>query len=266
MKIPRILSRSAYLFGLAIGCSLVLLSVRAQPAAGSNEQVILETNTVPVDVLPPGAQDWVNTKERQILRPGHRVRTSPHGRATLRWSDNSVVPLGPMTEVEILAPHATDAESGLQLFRGVLSFFHREKPGRIRIIARGTVAGIRGTEFILAIDPQTERITFFVVEGEVGITNAQGFLVLSNNEQGMVDVGQAPQKTLGFIVNKVLQWAFYYPAVLDLRELPLTGDEEAAIDSSLAAYRAGDLIAALTNYPGTRLPAASASERIYYAA
>ena len=80
----------------------------------------------------------------------------------LRWSDKSVVTFGASTELEILPPHAADAQSGLHLLRGILSFFHRDTPGRIRVITRGAVAGVEGTEFVLAVTATngTEFLTF----------------------------------------------------------------------------------------------------------
>jgi len=267
MKTPRSCGRPVCLLLLCCGFALIAARAQAQPRAGATGKIVLEAS-VAVDLLTPGSdpqRDWISTKERTELRPGYRVRTGPHGGGTIRWSDNSVVPLGPMTEVEILDPHTGGAVAGLRLWRGIISFFHREKPGRIRVITRGAVAGIRGTEFVVSVDPQTERTTLSVIDGEVGLTNAQGGLALTNDEQAIVDVGQAPQKTPGFLVNNVLQWAFYYPGVLDDRELPLSANEQTALAASLAAYRAGDLIAALTNYPDAR-PRTSEAGRIFYAA
>src|SRR5258706_15171374 len=74
-----------------------------------------------------------------------------------------------------------------------------------------------------------------------------------------------PMLTAGFIANNILQWAFYYPAVLDLRDLPLTSEEKSALQDSLAAYGAGDLLAALDRYPVGREPGSDA-ERVYHAA
>jgi len=59
--------------------------------------------------------------------------------------------------------------------------------------------------------------------------------------------------------------AFYYPAILDPRDLPLTPAEEQALATSLAAYRTGDVLAALDIYRAGRQPATDA-ERLYQAA
>jgi Tfp pilus assembly protein PilF len=259
----------AILLATVLGCvAPALPSVRAQSAAdaATNEVRIVELLDK-VEVCPVGATTWVLTQTNQLLHPFDRLRTGARGRAALRWSDQSVITVGPLTEIEILKPHAEDAQSALNLVKGILSFFHRDKPGRIRIITRGAVAGIEGTELVIAVDPvnNTERTTLSVIEGRVRFTNDFGAIVLTDGEQAVAEPGQAPMRTAGFVANNTLQWCFYYPAVLDLRDLPLTTEEQRILGDSLEAYRAGDLLTALGRYPAARQPGSDA-ERVYYAA
>ncbi|HEY2083482.1 MAG TPA: FecR domain-containing protein [Verrucomicrobiae bacterium] len=237
----------------------------AQPpaVAETNEIRIVDAQNV-VEISPKGAATWVLTRTNQVLHPHDRLRTGPDSRVALRWSDESAVQFGPSTELEVLPPHESDALAGLHLIRGVISFFHRDKPGRIRVITRGAVAGIEGTEFVLAVD-DSDRTTLSVIDGKVSFGNEQATLVLTNGEQAVADVGHPPARTAGFVANNILQWAFYYPAVLDPADLPLSSDEQQALADSLDAYRAGDLLAALAKYPSGRQPGSDA-ERVYYAA
>src|SRR5439155_14439332 len=128
-----------------------------------------------------------------------------------------------------------------------LSFFHRDKPGSLRVITRGAVAGVKGTEFVLAVTMvnSVEQTRLEVIDGIVQLSNAQGSLLLTNGESAVAEMNRAPARTAGFVANNVLQWCFYYPAVLDLADLPLSSDEQAALTESLEAYRAGDLLPAL---------------------
>jgi Tfp pilus assembly protein PilF len=219
------------------------------------------------EIMPAGATSWVLTTTNQPLHSSDRLRTGSSSRVWLLWSDQSVVDFGALTEIEILPSQDQDALPGLHMIKGLLSFFHRDKPGRIRVITRGAVAGIEGTEFVLAADSPNgqERTTLSVIDGRVQFSNGQGALVLTNSQQAMAEPGKAPARTAGFIVNNILQWCFYYPAVLDLEELRLSADEEQALIESLTAYRAGDLLRALAQYPSER-HAVSAAERLYHAA
>ncbi len=232
----------------------------AAPATNGIQIVELQGT---VEILPAQTTAWRTASAGQILQPLDRIHTAENSRVALRWSDQSIVPFGASTELEILPPDAADNQAGLHLVRGVLSFFHRDQPGRIRIITRGAVAGVEGTEFVLAVDA-AEQTTLSVVDGKVKFGNDQATLSLTNGQQASAAPGQPPIRTAGFIANNLLQWCFYYPAVIDPDELQLTADEQSRLAESLAAYRAGDLPAALQKFPAGN--PGSDAEKIYQAA
>jgi tetratricopeptide (TPR) repeat protein len=205
-------------------------------------------------------------RTNQVLHPSDRLRTGANSRMALLWSDRSVVSFGALTELEVSPPDSAGAECGLHLLRGIVSFFHRDEPGRIRIITRGAVAGVEGTEFVLAVEPgkDTELATMSVIDGKVRFGNEQATLLLTNGQQAVVEPGKAPVRTAGFIANNVLQWCFYYPAVIDPADLPFTPEEQKILGESLQACRSGDLPVALAKYPAGRQPGSDA-ERVYYA-
>ncbi len=253
------------LAGLLLGTAPSLaLADAANPVA--NEIRIVELQGK-VEISPAGARTWVLTQTNQVLHASDHLRTGPNSRAAIILSGSSgqsVVRFGALTEVEILAAQPTE-HAGLQLIRGLLSFFHRDNPGRIRVITRGAVAGVEGTEFVMEVEPATDRTTLSVIEGRVRLANPQGTLVLTDGEQAIATPGNAPQRAPGFIANNLLQWCFYYPAILDLHDLPLTSEQQTMLGDSLSAYQTGDLLAALARYPEGGQPASDA-ERIYYAA
>jgi len=234
--------------------------VAVAPATNAIEIVVIQGG---VTVLPAGGIGWQPAQINQPLRPSDRIHTASNSRVAIHWSDQSVISFGASTELEILPAEATDAQPGLRLIRGIASFFHRDKPGRIRIITRGAMAGVEGTEFVLAVN-DADRTTLSVIDGRVRLGNDQATLLLTNAEQATVEVGKAPVRTAGFIANNLLQWCFYYPAVIDPDELPFTGDETNVLAGSLAAYRAGDLLAALAQYPADN--SATETEKLYHAA
>jgi tetratricopeptide (TPR) repeat protein len=222
-----------------------------------------------VDLLVSNASRWVPAVP-QVLRPGDSLRTGPDGRATIAWSTrgtvNLVAKLGGNTEVKIRP--VQQSKHGLFLMQGIASFFHREKPGLIEVVTGGSIAGVKGTEFVMRVEPQgdTERAVLYIIDGQVEFANALGSLLVTNLQHAVAEPERAPELLPpGFIVNNVLQWAFYYPAVLDLHDLDLTPDEEQLLAESLTAYQSGDLLAALDAYPQIRQPQ-SPDETLYYAA
>ena len=250
----------------AASSGFMLIAIIAQAQTPSDDVRIIELDGT-LEIFTVGAQRWVLTTTNQPLFPHDRLRTGPNSRMAVRWSDSSVVRFGPRAEIEVLPPHEQGAQAGLRLFEGILSFFHRGQPGRIRVVTRGAVAGIKGTEFVIAVDKlpnDNERTTLWVIDGTVQFSNEIGSLQLNNYQQALAEPGQAPVPAPGFVANNLLQWAFYYPGVLYLGDLQFTRDEEQLLAESLAAYRKGDLLGALAKY-GARLPN-SESERVYHAA
>src|SRR5215472_8663988 len=166
--------RTAVLVSLA--ASLGLSAAQTVRAATATNQIrILQIeNGGYVEVLTPHSTDWVPTTITNFtLGPNFRVRTGPNTRALLRWSDQTIVPMDALTELEILPPHEAKALFGMNLIKGIISFFHRDEPGRIRIITRGVSAGIDGTEFVLQVDTigPVVRTTLSVIDGKVHVYN-----------------------------------------------------------------------------------------------
>jgi tetratricopeptide (TPR) repeat protein len=252
-----------------VGGFLTSVEVTGAPTAAggvvTNEILIVELQGT-AEVAPATTTTWTPAQTNQILHPSDRLRTGANSRIALLWSDRSVVSFGALTEVEVLLPYSSDAQCGLHLLRGVVSFFHRDEPGRIRVITRGAIAGVEGTEFVLAVEPGKDRelATMSVIDGKVRFGNEQATLLLTNGQQAVAEPGKAPVRTAGFIANNVLQWCFYYPAVIDPADLQFTSEEQKILGESLSACRSGDLPVALAKYPAGRQPGSDA-ERVYYA-
>ncbi len=250
---------------LYAAAALILSTVTtalAKESPATNQIRIVEIQGK-VQVLARNTADWRVAQTNQWLHAFDRLRTGPDSRVALRWSGQSVMSFGASTEVEVLEPHETGADNGLHLLKGITSFFHRDRPGRIRVITRGAIAGVEGTEFVLAVN-ETERSTVSVIDGKVSFGNEHSTLVLTNGEQATAAVGQEPVRGTGFIANNLLQWALYYPVVLDPADLNFSNDEQKTFSDSLIEYRRGDVLQALANFPSQ--PPASDSASIYHAA
>jgi len=268
-SVSPLVTNHSTLIRITIWAALAVLGMSSPTGASAADQPSDEVRVVKaqgvIEISPVGATTWVATQTNQTLHGGDRFRTGPNSSAALQWSDRSVMPVGPLTELQILAP-AADEEPGLHLLRGVVSFFHRDKPGRIKILTRGVTAGIDGTEFVLqeTTEDSAEQTILSVIDGKVSMTNNAGSVSLTNGEQAVATPGRAPVVTRGFIANNLLQWCFYYPAVLDPADLPLTAEEQSALAPSLAAYRSGDIVAALDKYGNPTVE--SDNLKVYHAA
>jgi len=191
-----------------------------------------------------------------------RLRTLSLSRATLRLAELGRLRMNELTTVEILPPKETTSRAILDLRAGAIYFFTRDKPREFLIQTPHAIGASRGTEFLVQVQPGQTLLTVF--DGEVSLANPQGSLVLTNGEQATVLPGQAPVKTAVIQATNIVQWWLYYPAVLDLQEIPFSPAEAAVLGPSTNAYRSGDLRGALQAYPAGRTPQSDA-ERIYYA-
>ena len=208
---------------------------------------------------------WESAYPSQILAAKDRGRTGSRSRASIRLSDLSIMRIAERSEFEIQPLEDPTVEAEFSLFRGLLYLLNRDRPGKHRFITPTATAATRGTEFTLEVDDATGRTTLTVLEGEAELSNAAGSIRISPGEEGVALLGQMPTKTAVIDAARAVQWCLYYPGILDLDELPLSSTEQQSLQSSLEAYRAGDLLRAVSSYPTDRIPA-SDNEKIYSAA
>ncbi len=242
---------------------LLTLQARAQGPAGTNQAGVVLTLEGRVEIARAGTTEWLDAATNLVLGFGDALRTGPHSRATIRLSDLSVLRVNEKTILEIRS-QTSGHGSLLDLQSGSGYFFNRSKPASLQFQTPLISGAIRGTEFNLAAaDNGPTKVT--LLEGEVALTNAQGNLILQSGQQGIVEPGQAPRKSPVLDAINIIQWALYYPAVLDFDELGLTAAEKSSLAGSLVAYRSGDMSAALDKYPADFQPASDAA-RLQHAA
>ncbi len=217
-----------------------------------------------VEVARAGVAAWSAGSTNQLLNHGDRVRTGPRSRAIIRLSAASMLRVNELTTLEIRPPQAKGGNASLEVNKGSTYFFNRERPGTVEFRTPLASGAIRGTEFHLLV-ADNGRTEVALLDGAVDFTNSFGGLSLAPGEQGVVDVGQPPRRTALLEASSIIQWVLYYPAILDVDEIGLSDAERTALADSLAAYRAGDLLAAQSSYPENR-PSGSEAERIYRAA
>jgi tetratricopeptide (TPR) repeat protein len=249
------------LAGAFIVCA-ALFATSAEVYSQTSNTVLLSISGT-VEIAPAGTSAWAACNRNQILQNGDQLRTGKNSRATLRLSDLSVFRVYELTTMTIHPAPKAGQNEVIEVKSGAAYFFNRDKPNQTEFQTPSSSGAIRGTEFNLAV-AEGGATTLTLLDGQVELTNQQGALVLNTGEQAVVEPGHAPKKSA--IINgiDVIQWTLYYPAILDIDELDLGKDAE-SLSASLAAYRAGDLLQALAQYPENRAPA-SESERVYRAA
>jgi Flp pilus assembly protein TadD len=217
-----------------------------------------------VEVTIAGTNDWHPAMTNQVLNSGDRLRTDRDSRATLQLSDRSTIRVNELTMIEIRPP-TPPARHRFNLRRGALFFLDREKPADVEFETPLTSGAIRGTEFFLSV-AETNQTTFLaMLDGAVELSTASEQLKLTNGQQVLINAAGPARLTAVLPAVNLIQWSFYYPAVVNLADLSLTTDETNALTKSLAAYTRGDLLRAQAEAP-TEMAEHSGSTRVYFAA
>ncbi len=211
-----------------------------------------------VEYLKADTSQWTPAHTNQMLLPLDRLRTGERSRAAIRLTDLSVLRLTESTTIQIEA-RPQDKKAELRVNVGSTYLQSRQKPGEI-ILRTPVVSGaIRGTEFNLAV-AEDGRTLLTLLDGDVDLQNSGGAISLHSGEQATIDPNQPPRKTAVINSLNIIQWCLYYPAVLDLSELPLTPDEQSKLAAPFDAYRRGDLPGALASYPSATTPGSNAEK------
>jgi len=93
-----------------------------------------------VEIARRGEMEWIQAKAGMLISVGDRLRTGNESRATLRFSDLSVVRVSQLTSMEIQAGTTNKLEKpSLRLDRGTLKFFNRGSNSISTPAARATI-------------------------------------------------------------------------------------------------------------------------------
>lgn len=217
-----------------------------------------------VEVTAAGTNDWRPAGTNQWLQVGDRLRTGPDSRATLQLSDRSTIRINQSTIIEIRPP-VPPARHRFNLQHGMLYFLDREQPADIEFETPLTSGAIRGTEFLLDVAGTNAATRLVLIDGAVALQTATEVLQLTNGQQAWIQPRQPAQISAMLPADHLIQWSYYYPAVLNPTDLAFSAAETNALADSLAAYAAGDVLRALAVAPD-ELAQKSAATRVYYAA
>jgi hypothetical protein len=123
---------------------------------------------------------------------------------------------------------------------GAAHFFSRA-PRSLEVRTPFTVAGVRGTEFLISVTVNETFLSIF--EGTVRVANEVGGLTLTGGQSAVAEAGKAPVLRVVARPRDAVQWALYYPPVLYVRaaELQAGVGWQGMVRQSIESYMQGDL-------------------------
>jgi tetratricopeptide (TPR) repeat protein len=248
---------------LLLSFASVFTAAAQSTNSSANESYLIEA-AGKVECATVANTNWHTALVGTVLRPGDRVRTHEDSRAAIQLSDHSIIRLNERTALEILPPRRVEKKR-FGLSRGSLFFFDREKPADVEFDTPLAAGAIRGTEFLLQVEEADSALRLAMIDGLVALQTSAGKISAGRGEDVRIAPGQPARKTALVNVNSAIQWALYYPAVLNPDDLSLKPGEVNGLSEVLAEYRAGDLLAALAGWP-TNVSRLSSGAQTLYAA
>ena len=205
-----------------------------------------------VETRHAGTTGWQPVSAREVFCPGDSLRVAALGRAAVLLRPETMLRLDQGTTLTFPAITA-EQPSWLDLLDGAVHFISRHPRG-LQIRTPFVNAAIEGTEFVLRVEP--EQTDLWVFEGRVMASNKDGSLAVASGETAYAKAGQPPMRRIDVRPRDAVQWALYYPPLIDFRA-PGKGSGAAAqsMRDALERYSQGDLTGALARLEA--LPAAS---------
>jgi tetratricopeptide (TPR) repeat protein len=229
----------------------ILLYPWASPAE-TCEQWVAKVVSVQgtVEAQRAGETQWQPVKLHDTYCPGDMLRVQERSRADVTLLNQSVLRLNANTMITLEAVKE-ERTSVVDLLKGAAHFFSRG-PRSLEVRTPFTVAGVRGTEFLISVTVNQTFLSIF--EGTVRAANEAGSLTLTSGQSAVAEAGKAPELRVVVRPRDAVQWALYYPPVLYMRPdaFPAGADWQGMVRQSIESYMQGDLRQAfnsITNVP-----------------
>ena len=211
----RTVNRWAICSGL-VACTGMLTVVFSPAAsfAATCEQSIAKAMGVEgkVDVHHPDETQWQPVKLHDTFCPGDVIRVQERSRADIALSNQPMLRLDQNTTMTLGGIKPTGG-SLIELVKGATHFFSRV-PRNLEVRTAFVNAGVEGTEGVIRVTDDKAEITIF--EGKVVAANESGTLNITNGQSVVAEKGKAPSYQTVVKPRDAVQWALYYPPVMDV--------------------------------------------------
>ncbi len=225
-----------------LSLSLLVLALPVKSQVGSCEEWIaaLKARQGRVETQVAKNVFWTTAELEDTYCFGDKLRTFQRSRATVLLHDKSYLRLNQNTITGFPEYKGKEKFSIINLIKGAV-FFRSRVPRRLEVETPFVNAVIKGTEFLVVVKEDETQVTVF--EGVVETTNKHGQLTLNKGETAIAKVNQPPRRHILVKPKNAVQWALYYPPVIDFR-IPPSDPAVSNLESAFDAYRRGDLSAA----------------------
>jgi tetratricopeptide (TPR) repeat protein len=196
-----------------------------------------------VEVRRSREKNWQTALLEDALCPGDTVRVRDRSRAAVRFNNETVLQLDQKTALTLNSP-AKDEATLLEMMSGAI-YVLTGPPRPFKINTRFLNANVGGTEFSIRMDQDQAKLV--VHEGKVSASNEQGNLILISNDEVVARRSQVLQKKALLRPLDAIQWALYYPAIINnpLDQQAGNSPPVGSLQASIELYQHGRITEAL---------------------
>jgi tetratricopeptide (TPR) repeat protein len=164
-----------------------------------------------VDVRTTDSTQWRPVKLHDTFCPGDVIRVQERSRADIALSNQPMLRLDQNTTMT-LGGIKKEGGSLVELTKGAMHFFSR-LPRNLDIRTAFVNAGVEGTEGLVRVDDDKAEVTIF--EGKVVAANESGTVDITDGQSIVAEKGKAPTSQVVVKPRDAVQWALYYPPVVE---------------------------------------------------
>jgi tetratricopeptide (TPR) repeat protein len=238
-------------------CLAIMLCLFAWPPVSSAAAAICEPWVAKfvsvqgnVQVRRAGETQWQPVRLDETYCAGDMIRVQEHSRAAIVLRNDINLRLDQHTTITFIGLEQ-ERTTLLDLLRGAAYFFSRV-PRSLRVTTPFVNAAVEGTEFFARVE--RDRTVLSIFAGQVSAVNRAGSLALTSGQSAIAVAGQAPIPRVVVRPRDAVQWALYYPPILDYRPADFANGTEAdwraLVRRSIQFYREGDLAGAFASLAG----------------
>jgi tetratricopeptide (TPR) repeat protein len=188
-----------------------------------------------VDVRRPPETQWQPVKLNDTFCPGDVIRVQERSRADIALSNQPMLRLDQNTTMT-LGGVKKQGGSVVELTKGAMHFFSR-LPRNLDIKTAFVNAGVEGTEGVVRVGDDTAEVT--ILEGKVVAANDAGRVNITNGQSVVAEKGKPPIYQTVVRPRDAVQWALYYPPIIDRKPGEAVGEAQAWTSRAADALAVG---------------------------
>ncbi|MCO6429974.1 MAG: TonB-dependent receptor [Deltaproteobacteria bacterium] len=237
-----------FLIRLYLPAALILILSSFQGALAQSKLASLYSSQGEVEGRVAPSADFRSIDVGQELSRGDVIKTLAKSRAGVLFSDGFLVRLSEESFLELKERQGGETQQPVSISQGVAYFFSREPRNFPRVDTPVVSAAVRGTEFVVRVSAAETIIS--VLSGRVEASNQYGKVLLTDGEEAVTTFGNPPVKRIMVQPLDAVQWALYYPALLEIADLESgLGTLRSPLSDALALVKAGRFGEALNVLP-----------------